>query len=261
MLTVPATPDGGDTGGEAIRVSSNKTVIGANANSGFFGGGLAMTRVSNVIVRNLVIARPNTDGDIDAIHIEGSHQIWIDHCDLSSNNGTGTYDGLIDISDQSDFVTVSWTRYHDRQDSGLVGRSDSSAAATEDAGKEHITYEHDLFANLKTGPRMRFGTVHVLNSYFDMVSNYGVAATDGAHVRIEGNNFKNVTPPGQTNADFGPVTTILDPPATAGSVDLVSDMSNSFDVTDGPNVLRLSRYPLRCPTLTCPIRHPACRPL
>ncbi len=82
MLTVPATPDGGDTGGESIRVSSNKTVVGANANSGLFGGGLAMTRVSNVIVRNLVIARPNTDGDIDAIHIEGSHQIRIDHCDL-----------------------------------------------------------------------------------------------------------------------------------------------------------------------------------
>ena len=149
-----------------------------------------MTRVSNVIVRNLTIARPNTDGAIDAIHIEGSHQIWIDHCDLSSNGGdAGPYDGLVDISDQSDFVTVSWTHYHDHQDSGLVGRSDSSAAAAEDAGKEHVTYDHDLFTNLTTGPRVRFGTVHVLNSYFDTVTNYGVAATDGAHVRIEGNDF------------------------------------------------------------------------
>src|SRR6185369_4096579 len=52
MLTVPPTPDGGDTGAEAIRISSNKTVVGANATSGLFGGGLAMTRVSNVIVRN-----------------------------------------------------------------------------------------------------------------------------------------------------------------------------------------------------------------
>ena len=68
-----------------------------------------------------------------------------------SNLGTGTYDGLIDISDQSDFVTVSWTRYHDHQDSGLIGRSDSSAAAAEDAGKEHVTYDHDLFTNLRDG--------------------------------------------------------------------------------------------------------------
>jgi pectate lyase len=244
MITIPATPDGGDTGGEAIRVSSNKTVIGANASSGFFGGGLAMTRVSNVIVRNLVIARPNTDGAIDAIHIEGSHQIWIDHCDLSSNLGTGTYDGLIDISDQSDFVTVSWTHYHDHQDSGLIGRSDSSAAKAEDTGKEHITYDHDLFTNVKTGPRVRFGTVHVLNSYFYAVTNYGVAATDDANVRIEGSAFKNVTAPGQTNANFGPVTTVLDSPATVGYVDLVS---NSFDATDGANILSTQPVPLTVP--------------
>jgi pectate lyase len=236
MLTVPPTPDGGDTGGESIRVSSNKTVVGANANSGLFGGGLAMTRVSNVILRNLVIARPNTEGDIDAIHIEASHQIWVDHCDLSSNNGTGTYDGLIDISDQSDFVTVSWTHYHDHQDSGLIGRSDSSAAAAEDAGKEHVTYDHDLFTNLKTGPRVRFGTVHVLNSYFHTVANYGVAATDGANVRIEASSFRDVSPAGQTDANFGPVTTILDPPATAGYVDLVNNVIDPAD-GNGPNVV------------------------
>ena len=236
MLTVPPTPDGGDTGGESIRVSSNKTVVGANGNSGFFGGGLAMTRVSNVIVRNLVIGRPNTDGDIDAIHIEASHQIWIDHCDLSSNNGTGTYDGLIDISDQSDFVTVSWTHYHDHQDSGLVGRSDSSAAAAEDAGKEHVTYDHDLFTNVKTGPRVRFGTVHVLNSYFYTVASYGVASTDGANVRIEASSFRDVTPAGQTDANFGPVTTILDSPATAGYVDLVNNVINPAD-GNGQNVV------------------------
>ena len=86
-------------------------------------------------------------------------------------------------------MTVSWTHYHDHSDSGLVGRSDSSAAAAEDAGKEHVTYDHDWFSNVATGPRIRFGTVHVLNSYFDQVTNYGVASTDGAHVRIEASVF------------------------------------------------------------------------
>ncbi len=79
MISIPPAMDGGETGGEQIRVSSNKTVIGANVDlnggSGFYGGGLAMTKVSNVIIRNLTIARPNDDGVIDAIHIEGSHQI------------------------------------------------------------------------------------------------------------------------------------------------------------------------------------------
>lgn len=240
MLSIPPTPDGGDTGGEQIRVSANKTVIGADASSGLFGGGLAMVRVSNVILRNLTIGRPNTNGAIDAIHIEGSHQIWIDHCDLSSNGPTpgagASYDDLVGISDKSDFVTVSWTYYHDHEDSGLIGRSDSSDAAAEDIDKNHVTYDHDLFTNLRTGPRTRFGTIHVLNSYFDHIANYGVAATDGAHVRIEGSVFYNVAPPVQPNANFGPVTTILDPPATAGYVDLVGNVINSAD-GNGQNVI------------------------
>jgi len=235
MISIPPTPDGGDTGGEQIRVSSNKTVLGADANSGLFGGGLGMTKVSNVIVRNLTIAKPNTDGAIDAIHIEKSHQIWIDHCDLSSTGGTGTYDGLVDISDHSDFVTVSWTHYHDHKDSGLVGRSDSSAAAAEDAGTEHVTYDHDWFENLTTGPRIRVGTVHVLNGFFQQVTNYGVASTDGATVLIEASAFQHVTPPGQTDPDFGPVTTILDSPATAGYVDYRT--TNLTDSTDGKNII------------------------
>ncbi len=147
-----------------------------------------------------------------------------------------SYDGLVDISDQSDFVTVSWTTYHDHLDTGLIGRSDSAAAAAEDAGKEHVTYDHDLFANVKTGPRARFGTVHVLNTYFKGVANYGVASTDGANVRIEASSFRDVTPAGQTDVNFGPVTTILDPPATAGYVDLVSNVINAAD-GNGANVI------------------------
>ena len=91
-------------------------------------------------------------------------------------------------------------------------------------------------AAVASGPRTRFGTIHVLNSYFDHIANYGVAATDGARVRIEGSVFYNVAPPVQPNANFGPVTTILDPPATAGYVDLVGSVINSAD-GNGQNVI------------------------
>jgi pectate lyase len=256
MINIPLPPDGGSGDLQKIRVSANKTVIGANPTtdvprSGFTGGGLTLTDVSNVIIRNLTVAGPNDDdaGDnVDAIHIEGSRQIWVDHCDLSSNgpgvDAGAAYDGLVDISDGSDFVTVSWTHYHDHGDTGLVGRSDSSDAAAEDIDKNHVTYDHDLFTDVRTGPRTRFGTIHVLNTYFDRVSNYAIAATDGAHVRIEGNVFYNVSPPGQTDADYGPVTTILDSPATAGYVDLVSNLT---DATDGPNVITTQAVPFAVP--------------
>jgi pectate lyase len=238
MIAIPPPPDGGSGDVQKIRVSSNKTVAGVGDASGFTGGGITLTSVNNVILRNLVIDRPNSDdaGDnVDAIHIETSHQIWVDHCDLSSNGPTATpaYDGLVDISDGSDFVTVSWTRYHDHGDTGLVGRSDSSAAAAQDASKNHVTYDHDWFNNVLTGPRVRFGTIHVLNAFFEDVANYGVASIDGANTLIENSVFQNVAPPPQDDSDFGWVTTMLSS-ASAGSVDLVN---NQTDASDGTAVL------------------------
>ena len=256
MIAIPPPADGGSGDVQKIRVSSNKTVVGANPtadfpSSGFTGGGLWLSGVSNVILKNLTINRPNSDDDgdnVDAIHVETSRQIWIDHCDLSSNgpgvDAGASFDGLVDISDGSDFVTVSWTNYHDHGDTGLVGRSDSSDAAMQDASKNHVTYDHDLFTNVRTGPRTRFGTIHVLNSYFVDVANYGVAATDGAMVRIEGSRFHNVSPAGQTDANFGPVTTALASPATAGYVDLENIVN---DGTSGANHLTTPAVVLSLP--------------
>src|SRR5262249_23937396 len=137
---------------------------GSSSGSGFTGGGIWLTSVKNIVLQNLVISMPNSDDssdNVDAIHIEGSTNIWVDHCDLSSNGPSAdagaSFDGLVDISDASDFITVSWTRYHDHAATGLVGRSDTAAAAAEDAFKNLVTYDHDLFSDVGTGPRIRFG--------------------------------------------------------------------------------------------------------
>jgi pectate lyase len=251
MIDIPPPPDGGSADLQKIRVSSNKTVAGVGGTSGFLGGGIVLTGVSNVILRNLVIRMPNADdasGNVDAIHIETSHQIWVDHCDLSSNGPTGSpsYDGLIDISDASDFVTVSWTHYHDHGDTGLIGRSDSSAAAAQDANKNHVTYDHDWFNNVLTGPRIRFGTVHVLSSFFKDVANYGVASTDGANVKIENSVFQNVAPPPQDDADFGWVTTILSS-ATMGNVDLVNNVTDTLTGASVPPTPPMTTIPIPYP--------------
>ena len=244
MITIPPPPDGGSGDLQKIRVSSNKTVIGANlggptSGSGFFGGGLVMKSVSNVTIRNLVIAMPNADDstdNVDAIHIETSTQIWIDHCDLSSNGSSAdagaSYDDLVGISDKSDFVTVSWTFYHAHHDTGLVGRSDSTTAAAEDADKEHVTFDHDYFFDVASGPRVRFGTIHVLNCLFENVTNWGVASIDGANTRIEYTAFQKVTPTA-SDSDYGPVTTILSG-ATEGSVYIVDSPT---DPPNGKNVI------------------------
>ena len=69
------------------------------ANSGLTGAGLDLSYADNVIVRNLKISKVYV-GEGDAITILASHNIWIDHCDLSSDRGRHHpgYDGLVDIT-------------------------------------------------------------------------------------------------------------------------------------------------------------------
>jgi pectate lyase len=168
-------------------VASNKTVIGVGSGSGITGGGLNLSGVRNVILRNLVF-RNAAD---DSINIQsGTTNVWVDHNDLS--NG---YDGLIDIKRGSDFITVSWNRLHNHDKSMLLGHSDDNGS--EDIGKLRVTYVHNWFEGTgQRHPRVRFGNpVHVLNNYYSNIGSYGVASTENAGVFVERNYFENVGNP------------------------------------------------------------------
>lgn len=51
----------------------------------------------------------------DAITIQKSTNVWVDHCDLSAVRGDDKdfYDGLVDLSHAADWVTISHTYLHD----------------------------------------------------------------------------------------------------------------------------------------------------
>jgi pectate lyase len=168
-------------------VASNKTVIGVGSGSGITGGGLNLSGVRNVIIRNLVFRNA---GD-DSINVQsGSTNVWIDHNDLASG-----YDGLIDIKRGSDFVTVSWNRLHNHDKSMLLGHSDDNAS--QDQGRLRVTYVHNWFEGTgQRHPRVRFANpVHVLNNYYSNIGSYGVASTMNAGVYVERNYFENVARP------------------------------------------------------------------
>jgi len=177
-----------------IKVTSNKTIFGVGSSSGLTGCGLNIKSVSNVIIRNLQISKvPASVGNGDAIHVEKSNHVWIDHNDLSSDTSHGTdfYDGLIDITHAGDFITVSWNKEHDHIKCDLLGHSDDNAA--EDTGHLRVTYHHNWFSNCdQRGPRVRFGNpVHVYNNYYLNSGTYGVASTCNAGVFLERNYFEN----------------------------------------------------------------------
>ena len=76
------------------------------------------------------------------------------------------HDGLLDITNASDFVTVSWNRFRNHDKLMLIGSSDSAPA---DRGKLRVTLHHNLFDDIgQRAPRVRFGQVHVYNNYYDV---------------------------------------------------------------------------------------------
>ena len=183
------------TGDVNVMVGSNTTIMGVGSTASLVGISLDLDGVSNVIIRNLSISfvlASDTTGD--AIHIiDGTTHVWVDHNNLFSdlNHGKDYYDGLLDITRASDYITVSWNRFHDHYKVSLVGHSDSNGS--QDIGHLHVTYHHNWFYNVNSRlPSLRFGTGHVYNNYFQNVTDSAVQSRMGAQMLIENNVFSNV---------------------------------------------------------------------
>ncbi|WP_430502629.1 right-handed parallel beta-helix repeat-containing protein [Micromonospora trifolii] len=186
--------------GPMHEVTSDKTIVGLGANSGFTGGGLniglpidnAVTSppanaVHNVILRNLNF-RNWAD---DAMNVQMfSHHIWIDH-----NTWTTGSDGGLDIKRGSSYVTVSYNHADGTDKNMLLGHDDGNAA--QDTGRLKVSYHHNFFDETRQrNPRVRFGDqVHVYSNYYLNTGDYGVAATENSGVIVEGNYFENVDDP------------------------------------------------------------------
>lgn len=140
------------TGCGVLDVGSNTSILGKGASSGLKDGGFRVKKSTNVIFQNLKLGPAPKKGDILAI--DKSTKIWVDHCDFASVGlvgGKDDYDGkflpcirsllsltltgMLDITHASDFITVSWSKFHDHHKGSLIGHSDSNAA--EDTGKLH----------------------------------------------------------------------------------------------------------------------------
>jgi len=216
--TIKVTTDKSARGG-------SKTLIGKGDSSGLSGAGLDLSYADNVILRNLKISRVSI-GEGDAITLLNSRHVWVDHCDLSSerDNTTAGYDGLVDITHGSSYVTVSWTRFHDHKDTSLVGHTSDLAQMAEDSALS-VTYHHNLFFNVQSGPRIRFGNAHVFSNFFQTVTAFGVASESFAFVQVDHNMFADVPLP---------ITTSYQDPNPGTMV----EMSNIFPAGFTPDIMR-----------------------
>ena len=176
--------------GKTEDIPSNTTLVGISCGAGILNGHLVLDGVSNIIVQNLTIGGTYVPGDPggsccnwDGLTVWHSpHHIWLDHCDFSHAN-----DGLCDITDQANYVTVSWCHFHDHNKVSLVGSSNST---TIDANYLKVTYHHNWFDHVVQGvPHFRFGMVHLFDNYYSNVSQYCAWDTMAGQMVLENNNY------------------------------------------------------------------------
>ncbi|WP_433292587.1 pectate lyase family protein [Actinoplanes sp. CA-030573] len=201
-----------------VNVGSNTTIIGINGGR-ITHGSLALTGVSNVIVRNLEVtdaadcfpAWDPTDGSAgnwnslyDLISLSGATNVWIDHNTLSDGNNHDrdqplyfgrpyqVHDGASDIIKGSDYVTVSYNDYYDHDKTMLIGSTDTAGV---DVGKLRVTVHHNRFGNvIQRAPRVRYGQVDVYNNLYVATDEdsyqYSLGVGVESSIYAENNYFK-----------------------------------------------------------------------
>lgn len=93
------------------------------------GIGIRVINVDNVIVRNIKISKVLA-GTGDALGVQASTRVWVDHVDLSSDlsHDKDYYDGLLDITHGCTGVTVTNSKFSNHWKSMLIGHSDNNGS-------------------------------------------------------------------------------------------------------------------------------------
>jgi pectate lyase len=193
-----------------MRVPDNTTIVGTDRQATIRGAwldlrGTPTARRRNIIIRHITFEdvydcfpawTPTRnangtwagtgawDAEYDAISLRETEQVWLDHNEFRDRVTVDStlptffgakyqiHDGLVDITNASDRVTISWNRFVDHDKTMLIGSSDN---APEDIGRLRVTIHHNHFENVgQRAPRVRYGQVHVYNNYY-------VIPYDGVH--------------------------------------------------------------------------------
>lgn len=186
----------GQSVGEARELLTRQTLIdltGDKSESYRNAGIFKMSNCTNIIVRNIKFVGPGPCdvGGYDLISATGDVHLWVDHCEF-----TDGIDGNFDITNGSNFCTVSWCtfsytdRAYDHANTNLVGSSDSY---TSDEDKLNITFAYNMWGS-KCNQRMpmaRFGTIHLLNNYYNCPgASLCMNPRKNSEFMIEGNYFE-----------------------------------------------------------------------
>ncbi|MDE3719891.1 hypothetical protein PWG71_00705 [Nocardiopsis sp. N85] len=203
-VDVTVTRDQVDAEDLVLKDVSHVSLLGVGDSGELDGIGIGISRSHDIVLRNLTIHHVS-EGQGDAVGVAGaSTNVWIDHNTFFSEiDGVDKdfYDGLVDIKQNTEYVTVSWNEFHSHWKASLVGHEDNAATAP-----DGITFHHNRFSDINSRtPLIRAADVHMLNNVFEDIHGSAINARIGARVLVEGNHFDNVGS-GGTDRETGHVS-------------------------------------------------------
>ncbi|WBB80480.1 pectate lyase [Micromonospora sp. WMMD882] len=176
-----------------LKQISNVTIVGVGGGAVFDQLGIHIREARNIIIQNVTIRNvkksgsPTSNGG-DAIGMEsGVRNVWVDHVTLEASGGEDQgFDGLFDMKDDTQYVTLSYSILRNSGRGGLVGSSES------DRSNGYVTYHHNLYENIDSRtPLLRGGVAHIYNNHYNRLNESGINSRAGARARVENNYFKD----------------------------------------------------------------------
>ncbi|MEU7037440.1 polysaccharide lyase family 1 protein [Streptomyces sp. NPDC046237] len=176
-----------------LKQISNVTIVGVGGGALFDQLGIHIRESSNIIIQNVTVRNvkksgsPTSNGG-DAIGMEsGVRNVWVDHVTLEASGGESEgFDGLFDMKDNTQYVTLSYSTLRNSGRGGLIGSSES------DLSNGFITYHHNLYENIDSrAPLLRGGTAHIYNNHYVSLNESGINARAGARAKVDNNYFED----------------------------------------------------------------------
>ncbi|CAE6463489.1 unnamed protein product [Rhizoctonia solani] len=203
-------------GTSGIRVKSNKTILGKGTSGWIKGKGLLLSGVSNIIIQNIRISdlNPQYVWGGDALYIDNSSKIWVDHNYFKSVGRQFIVTGF----GAAKQVTIS-NNYFDGQSTWSTGCDQHHYWALLFAGNgDQITFARNyVYHTAGRGPHVGGTsgyslTIHMFNNYFNDITGHAIDADVGTKLLAEGNYFNNVKTPSTGNANgavFAPTSSSM----------------------------------------------------
>ncbi|MFE7982790.1 pectate lyase [Streptomyces cellulosae] len=176
-----------------LKQISNVTIVGVGNGAVFDQLGIHIREASNIVIQNVTVKNvkksgsPTSNGG-DAIGMESDvRNVWVDHVTLEASGGESEgYDGLFDMKDNTQYVTLSYSVLRNSGRGGLIGSSES------DRSNGYVTFHHNLYENIDSrAPLLRGGIAHMYNNHYKRLNESGINSRAGARAKVDNNYFED----------------------------------------------------------------------